>query len=173
MTGSWLSIRLTYTYTYLPTYTSSSVPLSFSKPNSAHNTPSISGSTTMNPSVHDSQYTLPQDPKSDTLSILYFNARSVLPKISELQLLTKLHQPSIICIVETWLSPDIPSDDLDIEGYQVVRSDRNRHGGGILFYVSNAITYKALPQCDGLELLSIAITGNNCKACVTLFLQTT
>ena len=123
----------------------------------------------MNPSVHDSQYTLPSDPKSDTLNILYFNARSVLPKISELQLLTKLHRPSIICIVETWLSQDIPSDDLDIEGYQVVRLDRNRHGGGILFYVSNAITYKMLPQCVGLELLSIAITGNNCKACVTLF----
>ena len=120
----------------------------------------------MNSSVLSSQYyTLPGDPKSDTLNILYFNARSVLPKISELQLLTKLHQPAIICIVETRLSKEIPDGDLDIEGYQVVRSDRNRHGGGVLFYVSNAIACKVLPQCDCLELLSIAITGNNnCKA---------
>ena len=71
--------------------------------------------------------------------------------------------------METWLSPDIPNADLDIEGYHIVRYDRNRHGGGVLLYVSNAITCKVLPQCDGLELLSIVITGNNCKACVTLF----
>ena len=81
----------------------------------------------------------------DTLSILHFNVRSVLSKISELQLLTNLHQPSIICIVEIWLYQEITDEELGIEGYQLIRLDRNRHGCGVL-YVSNALTYKVLPS---------------------------
>ena len=42
-----------------------------------------------------------------TLSILYFNARSLIPKFDELCLLVETHQPDIVCIVETWLDHNI------------------------------------------------------------------
>ena len=35
--------------------------------------------------------------------------------------------------------------------------------------MSNALTYKVLPQCVGLELLSVAVTSGCSRACVTLF----
>ena len=104
-----------------------------------------------------------------SLSILYYNARSILPKINELQLLTSLHKPTLICIVESWLSCEITDQELGIDGYQIVRLDRNRHGGGVMFYVSEDFQFSVLPACPGLELLSLIIQENNSKCCVSLF----
>ena len=38
-----------------------------------------------------------------TLSVMYFNARSLIPKFDELCLLIETYQPDIVCIIETWL----------------------------------------------------------------------
>ena len=38
------------------------------------------------------------------LKILYFNARSWLPKLDELHLIVEAERPDIICVNETWLS---------------------------------------------------------------------
>ena len=37
------------------------------------------------------------------LEIIYFNARSILPKLDELCLLCADLSPHVVCIVETWL----------------------------------------------------------------------
>ena len=44
---------------------------------------------------------------SKQLTVLYYNARSILPKLDELQANVLLQKPDIICIVETWLSEDV------------------------------------------------------------------
>ena len=31
----------------------------------------------------------------------------------------------------------ISDDEISIDGYNVVRADRNRHGGGVLIFISN------------------------------------
>lgn len=66
------------------------------------------------------------------LSVWYYNARSVLPKMEELRLVCATENPDIICIVESWLDSAIEDNELCIDGYNIVRLDRNRHGGGIL-----------------------------------------
>ena len=53
--------------------------------------------------------------------------------------------------------------------YLLVRLDRNRNGGGVLFYVSTDLHCSVLPKCDGLELLSIVISNGFCKVCISLF----
>ena len=40
---------------------------------------------------------------SSNLNILYFNARSLPPKIDELRLICAATSPHIVCVVETWL----------------------------------------------------------------------
>ena len=40
----------------------------------------------------------------NSLSILYFNARSIYPKIDELRSIVVYSSPCVICIVESWLS---------------------------------------------------------------------
>ena len=78
-------------------------------------------------------------PISSDLSILYFNARSVLPKlaINELKLTCTTESPDVVCIVEMWLGNSIHDSELVIEGYNILRLDRNRHGGGIMLYTKS------------------------------------
>ena len=35
--------------------------------------------------------------------ILYFNVRSLLPKLDDLRIICSLHSPDIVCITESWL----------------------------------------------------------------------
>ena len=42
---------------------------------------------------------------------MYFNARSLLPKIDDLRAEVLSKNPSVVCVVESWLSRDV----LDLE----------------------------------------------------------
>ena len=69
---------------------------------------------------------------NSTLSIMYFNARSVFRKLDNLKLVCAIHHPDVICIVESWLDKEISDSELSLDGYNVSRVNRNRHGGGVL-----------------------------------------
>ena len=107
-------------------------------------------------------------PKS-TLKILYYNARSLLPKFDELLLSADTHCPDVICITESWLCNDIQDTEIAIPGYQLVRLDRNRHGGGVLMYVLHKFIVKLFPTHPSLELLTVTIQCDNHKHCLSLF----
>ena len=79
-----------------------------------------------------------------SFSFLYFNARSVLPKLDELRALCKTHKPTIVCIVESWLDSTIENNEIGIENYAIVRADRNRHGGGVLLYVIESLSFNVI-----------------------------
>ena len=74
-------------------------------------------------------------------SVLYFNARSILPKIDFLRVLCSMYKPDCICIVESWLSSDILDSELCIHGYDIIRRDRSRHGGGVLLFINSVFTH--------------------------------
>ena len=118
-------------------------------------------SQTMNPRLFSEQ---------DFLTILYYNARSLFPKIDELTTLCTLHNPGIVCVVETWLSSDMGDSELSIPNYQVIRLDHNRHGGGVLMYVHNCLSYKVIVKGPAtLEFLVLSVSNYFCKLCVGLF----
>ena len=56
----------------------------------------------------------------DVMKIIYFNARSLIPK---LPFLRDMHTPDVICITESWLSPDIQDSEILIPGYISVGTD--------------------------------------------------
>ena len=61
-------------------------------------------------------------------------------------------------------------NSLAIQNYQVIRLDRNRHGGGVLIYVHNCLSYKVvLKGPDMLEFLVLTVSNYFCKLCVGLF----
>lgn len=103
------------------------------------------------------------------LNILYFNARSLLPKFTELQLIAMAYLPSVICTTESWFCSDIMDSEISIPSYQVVRLDRNRNGGGVLMYVSVDLHFSVLCNPDDLELLTIVVSHESGKACISLF----
>ena len=55
--------------------------------------------------------------------------------------------------MESWLSEDI---EISIKNYDVVRLDRNRHGGGVLIYIHTSLTWEVLLRGPNtLEFLTL------------------
>ena len=61
------------------------------------------------------------------------NARSIINKKTELNIMVEDIKPHIIGITETWANNDITNAELGLEGYVMFRKDRiGRRGGGVL-----------------------------------------
>ena len=88
-----------------------------SNPRRGLRSPSVEGeSSCQHPAVH----------KSNSLTVLYFNARSIIPKFDALCSEVEIHKPDLICITETWLSEEVSDSEIALAGYQLHRLDRNR-----------------------------------------------
>ena len=68
------------------------------------------------------------------LKCVSLNARSIMSKKSELNIMVLDSDPHIIGITEYWANKDIT--ELGLEGYVMFRKDRmGRRGGGVLLYI--------------------------------------
>ena len=111
-------------------------------------------------------------PPSRPLHIIYYNARSLLPKLDELCAVAEATNPDVICIVESWLSDEILDDEIAIDNYRILRLNRNRHGGGIVMYIHSSSSSQVLSAgANSHELLVVSISTFNsfCKFCISLF----
>jgi len=107
----------------------------------------------------------------NNMTIMYYNARSLIPKYDELFVTMETHNPDMICIVETWLCDDILNSEIALPGYQLYRRDRNRHGGGVLIYVKDHFVCSMLPSADNLEIITVSVCYGPSKAFISLFYQ--
>ena len=117
--------------------------------------------TSANGHKENRQQQSPSPPKS--LSILYTNCRSLLPKLDHLRLLACTQTPHIIAITETWLDTTISNSEAMIPGYQVVRRDRDRHGGGIALYIRDHLHVDVLLSHNSAELLIVELPLRSSK----------
>ena len=68
------------------------------------------------------------------------NARSIINKKTELNIMVDDIKPHIIGITESWANNDITNAELELEGYVMFRKDRiGRRGGGVLLYIKDTI----------------------------------
>ena len=88
---------------------------------------------------------------SKSLNAFYFNARSLLPKFDDLLLFCASYSPDIICVVETWLSPEISDSEVSIPNYLLFRLDRSRHGAGIAVFIKSTLSVSPLPFAPNLN----------------------
>ena len=64
------------------------------------------------------------------------NARSIINKKTELNIMVDDIKPHIIGITESWANNDITDAELGLEGYVMFRKDRmGQRGGGVLLYI--------------------------------------
>ena len=95
----------------------------------------------------------------DIPTILSTNVRSLPKKIDELQQIAELNSASVICITESWLSPDIPDHCVSIPGFNLFRRDRiGSSGGGVCVYLDHEIPCNRLDSCDQSDVESIWIS---------------
>ena len=46
-------------------------------------------------------------------------------------------------INETWLDSTVADHEVDIDGYELIRKNRNRNGGGVAIYIRSSINFKS------------------------------
>ena len=68
------------------------------------------------------------------------NARSIVNKKNELNIMGEDIDPHMIGITESWANTDISDAELGLTGYVMFRKDRiGRRGGGVILYVKESI----------------------------------
>ena len=80
------------------------------------------------------------------LHFIHINARSLLPKLSELKIIADSSKAAVISITETWIDDTISNAELKIDGYNILRQDRSRSGGGVCAYIREDLAFN--PRTD-------------------------
>ena len=91
---------------------------------------------------------------SSRLSCVLFNARSIVNKVLDLQVMINSSDLDIVIITETYLDSCIlDSEIINTNKYTIFRHDRNRHGGGVMIIVRDGISVinrsdLEVPDCE-------------------------
>ena len=95
------------------------------------------------------------------IKIGHLNVQSIAAKLDDVTLLLRDQQLDILCLSETWLSPQISDLFLTFPGYDVLRQDREgRRGGGvaILHRSEMEVQQLVMPACGPLETLWTSVS---------------
>lgn len=94
--------------------------------------------------------------------VFHANVRSLLLSIDDLKVVCYEKSPDVFVVSETWLDPSV-GDEVSIPGYAAVRSDRDRHGGGLAVYLKSSIKFQPVSfvvSChSALESMWLALSG--------------
>lgn len=91
--------------------------------------------------------------RSNNLNVCHINIQSLcarqLSKFNEFKECFYNSKIDIICLSETWLTADIPDSLIAIDGYNIVRNDRNySRGGGVCVYYRSFLKSKLLSASE-------------------------
>ncbi len=76
----------------------------------------------------------------EEIKCVCLNARSIINKKNELDIMVDEIKPHIIGITESWANNDKTDAELGLEGYVMFRKYRiGRRGGGVLSYIKETI----------------------------------
>ena len=75
--------------------------------------------------------------KTKCLHLCHLNVNSLLSKIDEIRDIANLTKPAVLGITESKLDSSVTNMEVNINGYSIIRNDRNRHGGGVACYIKN------------------------------------
>lgn len=87
----------------------------------------------------------------------HLNINSLIKHIDQLRLYLKDEPFDILSINETKLNDTVNDQEIDIQGYQVIRRDRNRNGGGVAIYVRSVVNIKQRNELVPNDLEAICI----------------
>ena len=75
------------------------------------------------------------------LHLIHLNVNRLQSKIDELRAIAKKSRATVIGITESKLDETVLDGEINIDGYELIRSDRNRHGGGVACYIRNDVSF--------------------------------
>ena len=77
------------------------------------------------------------------LHFLRINVNSLLSKIDELRDIVGHTKPAILWITESKLDGSVNNQEVNISGYNILRNDRNRNGGGVACYIRSDLCFNS------------------------------
>ena len=87
------------------------------------------------------------------------NLKSAVPRLDDLTAIMKLHLADISCITESWCHSGMSNEMLKIDGYHLIRRDReNRKGGGLLAYIQDNLSCKVWTELHSDQLETVWFT---------------
>ena len=90
------------------------------------------------------------------MHFIHININGLLPKIDEVRYIANITNASIIGISETKLDGD--RWRLEVDGYDLVRLDQSRRGGGVACYIKSLIVYSYKNSfCSNTEGIFVGI----------------
>ena len=105
----------------------------------------LSGDISLNPGSFRNLQPLDHDEwnifKHRGLHFLHLSINSLLPKIDEFRHIARLTNAAVIGISEPQLDDSVLTSEIQIDEYDLLRCDRNRHGGGVDCYIRNDLSY--------------------------------
>lgn len=104
--------------------------------------------------------------KARGLKIAHLNVCSLRNKVDQLQMILHDQIYDVFAVTETWLSTDILDCEVDIDGYDLYRRDRDTRGGGVAIYVKSSISHEVCVEFNAhadIEALWIKITSPHTK----------
>ena len=75
------------------------------------------------------------------IHFIHLNINSILSKIEELRQIALETKITVIGISESKLDSSVTDEEVNIPGYEIIRGDRNRKGGGVAAYILKDVTY--------------------------------
>ena len=91
------------------------------------------------------------------LHFMHLNIRSLIPKLAEVRSLIQQTGAAVVAISETWLDETVQDAEVDVDGYSVIRQDRNRQGGGVLLYIKSGISFNQRSDLAVKDLEMVAV----------------
>ena len=91
--------------------------------------------------------------------IVSLNINSVLKYMDELHLLISHSSIDILAINESKFDDSILGNEINVIGYNIVRKDRNRSGGGAVLYIRDTISFSERKDLvpESLEMICIEV----------------
>jgi len=98
-------------------------------------------------------------PVSKGLVLAHLNVCSIRNKVHELNYLITENTIHILAVSETHLDDTVLDTEISIDGYNIFRRDRNKHGGGIALYIRNNFPVTLCSEfiSDNLESLWVKV----------------
>lgn len=97
----------------------------------------------------------------ESLKCAFLNIRSLVSHFFEFRDTLISNNFTICGVSETRLDNTIPTENLSIKGYDFVRCDRNRQGGGVGVYLRSDLDYVVLQSSKNIEQIWLKICVNN------------
>lgn len=114
--------------------------------------------------MNNNLITLDQLKKFKGQKFLFLNVRSIYKHISEIQADFNGTDFVAIGMVETWLNSNLLLSMIKLDGYKIVRLDRQvpKRGGGVMLYIRDKCNWELLPNLslvstNDIEVLSIIL----------------